>query len=41
MSNLFDHYDFLQQIPDPLTRDKAASDPSYLTTRKFQATLLN
>ena len=32
-TNLFDHYDFSQKIPDPLTRERAETDPSYMVPR--------
>ena len=32
-SNIFNHYDFHDQIPDPLTRDRAETDPTYMMPR--------
>ena len=32
-TNIFDHYDFNNQIPDPLTRERAETDPSYMVPR--------
>jgi hypothetical protein len=31
--NLFDHYDFHNVVPDPLTGTSADTDPAYLTPR--------
>ena len=32
-SNIYNHYDFHNQIPDTLTRERAESDPTYMEPR--------